>query len=128
MGDTIISRNEASYHGLKVSVGQATGGAPLSVNLQVRDANIRTIHGMDQFDGLEKPFALVPVMTGLGNIVWERRNLNYHYSEDGADRFSLDAVPDSAAAKLHGVAIGIETNTGTLWIQHADQNYRPDFY
>jgi hypothetical protein len=122
----IISQTQAAYRGFNVEVKKDSYRSPTGVQLKMTDSKIGGIDGMDGYDGSkEKPFVLVPVTTGVGNIVWERREMIWNNNTFGVDKYTLPAVPDESAAAQHGVAIGIETNKGTLWIQTADQNYYP---
>jgi hypothetical protein len=127
--DISISRTEATYRGAVVDVDRAYARDNLGVTLEVTDSKLRGIRGLDGFDGMERPFVRVPVTTGVGNIVWEERPMIYQRSTFGVDRYWLPAVPDEAAARQYGVAVGMDTEGANgpvrLWVQREDQNYFP---
>ena len=110
------------------------------VSIEVDDEKIR--NDASHFDGMEKPFVLVPTY-GAESIDWKRidmassyRSPNSHlgaptgFDGDGnrVDTYtnhislrSLNTSPELLSE--HGVAVGLETNTGTLWGQSPGKNH-----
>ena len=114
-------------------VGTPTYGSEqtpfLSVTVAVDDVAIRRAH--PNFNGFEAPFVRVP-RTSNGRVVWESVALRYagtftvgYYGQERRDRYEL-ASPraiDLATVQRLGVAVGLETNVGTLWAQEPGQNF-----
>lgn len=108
-------------------VGQQGGEQQgLSVEVQVDDQAIRS--NVPRFDGIENVFALVPRSTESG-VAWTKTTLQYTKSRQGSDKtvdlhrvFVSDV--DAAAVAQHGVAIGLETNTGVIWAQRNGENFK----
>ncbi len=101
----------------------------LRMTVVVDDAAIRRAHL--GFNGFEAPFARVPRAVG-GRVVWESVPLRYvatmsagYYGQERRDRYELGATValDLATAQRLGVAVGLETNVGTLWAQQPGQNF-----
>lgn len=110
-------------------------GNTLHIGVNVQDAKLRETR--PGFDGLEHAFALVPERDGFdGQVKWARKELGTYESFNfgAADRMtfldfhSLTFTPgqyDSALVSRLGVAFGLETNVGLLWLQRPDGNVRP---
>lgn len=105
----------------------------LGVRVKVDDARLR--QQFDGFDGLERPFALVPKEEN-GAVTWERHPLTYRgpgregfYGERKVDQYELDALQnvDRRALEQYGVAVGLETNVGTLWAQDPGDNQKVEW-
>jgi hypothetical protein len=102
--------------------------ADVTVRLSVDDKAIRS--QVDGFDGMERPFAMLPSDKG-GTLTWFRHELKHRgagvegfFGERPVDVYELAPVHnvDLEAVKMHGVAIGLETNVGTLWAQKPGEN------
>ena len=117
-----------------VSAGTPTYGYDpraeiLRIAVQVDDAAIRAQH--PGFDGLESVFVLVPRATD-GGLVWESHAVPYwaesragYYAQIVIDVHRTDWLHglDVQAAIEHGVAIGLDTNVGTVWAQGPGENH-----
>lgn len=106
----------------------------LTVGIGVDDGAVRAAH--PGFDGLERPFVLVPRASDDGSVRWERVDLRYrgqssrgYYGQIRIDRYETEGVKlsekDLAAALSLGVAAGIDSNVGTIWAQDHGANFRP---
>lgn len=105
----------------------------VSVSILVEDAKLRATH--PGFDGYERPFVLLPRATGTpGEVRWERQTPVYrgvtlrgYYADRRLDMFELDARRMSDAdfklAREHGIAVGMDTNVGTIWAQTPGKNF-----
>ena len=101
----------------------------LAIEVRVNDDKVgQEAHG---FDGMEQAFVLLP--PAKKGMEWERHNLNYggvdSFGSSGAkeDYHWLRLVVDDktrAAVKEQGVAFGLDTNVGQLWLQEADNNVK----
>jgi hypothetical protein len=111
----------------KSNVYKSPVGAGLHLEVEVKDAKLR--QERPGFDGLEKVFALVPRFDWVTKTTkWERHNLEYKQSADGSDRHSLTMLNnqyDLSLVPKHGIAFGIDTNEGTVWLQAPGQNALP---
>ena len=110
----------------------------LHLQVSVDDASVRQKHA--GFNGYERVFALVPEWQA-GRVVWQRHDLRYRgsWSYSGSSRAGGTRQPtyDNHGASLQprsldprtiselGIAFGMDTNVGTLWLQTADDNYQP---
>ena len=101
------------------------------LDVSVDDARIR--QQLQGFDGFERPFALIPSENN-GNVTWWRHELSYegpgregYHLERPVDRYELDPVRnvDLTAVKKYGIALGLDTNVGTLWAQQPGANAQP---
>ena len=72
-----------------------------------------------------------------GQVTWSRHELQYTgtgrdglFMEKVVDRYALPPLRDVdlAAIQKYGVAVGFETNLGTLWGQAPDQNFQAKEY
>jgi hypothetical protein len=104
-------------------------GPPETVFLQVKTNDQAILNQASGFDGMERVFALLPRETEKG-LQWERVDLKYVYSNAErnfiADTHMLSlprADADAAALNKYGVAFGMDTNVGTLWLQYPDHNH-----
>lgn len=111
----------------------------LDVEVTVSDAQIAAV--LPGFDGMERAFVFVPRSNGNGGARWELHGLSWsgpayrNVSQDlynqrtevVGDKHRLDGLrlteADLEQVLLHGVAVGFDTNRGTLWAQDADQNF-----
>ena len=119
--------------GLQVNAWRTNSGpANMGVNIEVNDAQVRK--AVDGFDGLEKPFVSVPFQTADGKVSWKRFDVSWagDHIEGRAlvDDYALSHVPGTAQvdgkqaenmANDLGVAVGMDTNEGTLWAQDFGQ-------
>lgn len=115
-------------NGMSVAATRASSGqAWMRLDVSVNDAQVR--QQVDGFDGLERPFALIPYQHGASAPVeWRRVDLGYETTEFDAkthsltDDYGLSGVDqkDCVADKL-GVVVGMDTNEGTLWAQDYGQ-------
>ena len=102
----------------------------VTVRISVNDAALRRELG-STFDGLERPFLWQKNASGA----YEKRYLALqgvvpasgsrptvdHY----ASRFTGNGV-DALEALRQGVAVGLDTNLGTVWLQQWGDNSTPD--
>jgi hypothetical protein len=106
----------------------------LWIDIVVDDAAIRRQH--PGFDGYERPFVLLPRKDASGAITWERRELAYRgQSQRGymalrpVDLYGLASTKlssgDLQAVLAEGVAVGLDSNVGTIWAQDAGKNFVP---
>lgn len=117
----------------EVVTGTPTYGSPatspvLTVHVEVDDAALRK--GYPAFDGLERALVRVPKLSA-GRVVWESVGLRYsgqtrrgYFAEIPIDLHDSGSIwgVDWATLQAHGVAIGIETNLGTIWAQDEGKN------
>jgi|GEM_PF-3795377 len=107
----------------------------LALEITVDDAKVRAQHS--GFDGFERPFALVP-RAGVrsGDVRWERVELAFrgesrhgYYGEQRRDVYEVKGIrlaeADVEVVLSLGVAVGLETNVGTVWAQDPGDNTRP---
>src|SRR5687767_4394014 len=72
---------------MAVAIPDQQQGKIVGVNLQVKVADSQIRDSLDQFDGRERPFALLPTSTPHG-VTWQRVDLEYQ----GTDRnFAMGA-------------------------------------
>ena len=126
-GVTVDARYSHAFVGTPTYGSQQTPF--LRVVVTVDDAAVRRAH--PGFNGFEAPFARVP-RASAGRVVWETVPLRYagtssagYYGQERRDRYEL-ATPraiDLATVQRLGVAVGLETNVGTLWAQDLGQNF-----
>jgi hypothetical protein len=117
-----------------VVVGTPTYGndatAPvLTVRVEVDDAALRA--QVPGFDGMEQAFVQVPKRKN-GVVVWESHTLTWKASRMGGyyaqirydihESGSIWGV-DGPTLEQNGVAVGLNTNVGTLWAQQPGQNF-----
>jgi hypothetical protein len=124
-----ISRHNTAFFtaATRPRVELMQGGA--SVRVAVDDKKLRQLDGFADFDGREKAFALVPERHGA-EVQWKKVNLGYEATF--TDRATGDRVDEHAAypsldmdaVREHGIAIGLETNKGTVWLQELDDNWK----
>jgi hypothetical protein len=97
----------------------------LRVVLKISDAKVREKIDPD-FDGLEWVFALVPV--GPGDE-WTRVAMTHQpeRSQTGIVDVYEGRLADSdvAAIAQRGIALALDTNVGTIWLQRRNENWRP---
>ena len=103
----------------------ANGINQLTLGMKVNDFAVQQrLHG---FDGLERPFALVPSERD-GQVTWWRHELQFKrvLSEGLTYVDDFESAPvtnvDRAAGEKYGVAFGMETNRCTVWNQVPGQN------
>lgn len=114
--------------GVQVSAWRTTSGpSAVKIDVTVDDAKVR--QQLDGFDGMERPFALVPFQHDGGPVEWKRFNLSYEGSAfDGRevqDEYStFNLSEQDCVASQYGVAVGLETNEGVVWAQDFGQNTR----
>lgn len=101
----------------------------LDVRLDVTDAYVKQ---QFDYDGFERPFALVPTEVN-GKLEWKREALAYRGSHLGGymdlepvDSYGLqDRNVDRGLVEKYGIALGLETNHGTVWLQNPGHNLIP---
>jgi hypothetical protein len=119
------SRHVRAYN-YRGSDGQQHGATALRV--EVRDYEVR--RQAPGFNGTEQVFALIPREGAGGQVSWERFDLayappqGYRYRSHDEHVAWIDADPQ--VVRAHGVAFGMETNVGTLWLQEASNNAKPE--
>lgn len=101
----------------------------LEASLKVDDQKIRA--QAPGFDGRERPFVMLPA-EHEGEVTWYRHELQYRgpglagpWDHTPVDSYELERVTnvDRAALQKYGVALGVDTNVGTLWAQTPGQNF-----
>jgi hypothetical protein len=102
------------------------GKGHVELSVHVDDAKIRA--DRPGFDGLESVFALVPRDSANG-VIWEKTAIpfrsnfkNYGLDMDDHVLFLEDSKFDLKAIKKHGIAFGMDTNVGTIWMQSWGKN------
>lgn len=114
--------------------GYEPKAALVDIEIVVDDA--RLAKSRPGFDGYERAFALVP-RTRDGRVVFERVELGYrgqslrgYIAIRAVDRHGVDGLrlgEDEVPALLeNGIAIGLETNRGTVWAQEPGKNFTPE--
>ena len=101
----------------------------VDVRLDVDDSQVRK---QFDYDGFERPFALVPTEVD-GKVEWKREALQYQGSHLGGyiDLHSIDSYELNARdvnrdlVARYGIALGMDTNHGTVWLQQPGQNVIP---
>jgi len=111
----------------------------ISLEMKVNDSKVRSqVWG---FDGRETAFAVFPRNTPDGvkwddrvNLGWEYHTIGWKEQQDGIPSDSgidihrklIDARGhDLDAIRKYGVAFGMYTNKGELWVQEPNQNSYP---
>jgi hypothetical protein len=97
----------------------------------VRDDELRRVG--HQFDGLEHAFALVPTRNQKNQVEWKRIEIPFSARTMDRTGGSLDIHQLTINGtgirtddlKNLGVAYGLKTNTGDVWLQYRDDNYKP---
>lgn len=96
----------------------------------VEDAELQSEYAA--FDGFEHVFALVPRRGSDGVVIWEGHNLPYRYTshhgycgEKRSDRHETEWLPDLDVETIMelGVAFGMDTNVGLVWLQQPNENF-----
>ena len=109
----------------------------LHLQVSVDDDSVRSRAA--GFNGYERVFALVPERRD-GELSWQRQDLSYSgsWSYGGSsrvggrpqptyDNHSESLRPDAVDPRTieeEGIAFGMDTNVGTLWMQTLGDNYR----
>ena len=133
MGTKILPRyNSATSANVSATVNPRSKKVPKDVNLQVtvNDAALR--REGHQFDGMEQAFTLVPMRNKKNQIEWKRVELSFSYrgSDRGGNQYDTHTAKIQGKGirtddlKNLGVAYGLKTNTGEVWLQHSDDNYK----
>ncbi|MDP1916158.1 MAG: hypothetical protein Q8L14_07925 [Myxococcales bacterium] len=132
MGTKILPRYNSATSANVSATTKPRSKAPKDVNLQVtvNDAALR--REGHQFDGMEQAFALVPTRNKKNQIEWKRVELSFtHRSADrGGNMYDTHVAKIQGKGirtddlKNLGVAYGLKTNTGEVWLQHSDDNYK----
>jgi len=103
----------------------------LTINVTVEDDLLR--RSRPTFDGFERPFALIPRADGDA-VRWERLDLPFratglrgYIALRPYDAYeTARAVPlseaDLAVISREGIAVGLDTNVGTIWAQNFREN------
>lgn len=113
-------------------VGTPTYGSEpvpaMHLRVAVNDAAVKEAHG---YDGFERPFAMIPREVN-GQLTWERHALEFsghgragYFGQLQTDEYQLPRGVriDPKTVKALGIAIGLETNTGTVWAQRPGENH-----
>jgi hypothetical protein len=110
-----------------------TYGTPEKTALDVRlDVNDAYVRQQFDYDGFERPFAMVPHEVN-GQVEWRKEALQYQGTSLGGyidlkpvDHYELvEKDADRAAIAKYGIALGMDTNNGTVWAQAPDHNLWP---
>jgi len=121
-------------HGVQASAQVTVTTRQLSTVVCVDDALVAG--GAPDFTAHERVFVLLPRQRD-GKVVWARHDLEYEYAwASGAPgkpkvvavHIGLFALADADidAVVWHGVAYGLDSNVGTLWLQTSDDNLHPE--
>jgi hypothetical protein len=134
MANTILPRTNDAARTYTTATLAKTGKDAKFVELSVtvNDAALR--RQGHQFDGLEQAFALVPTRNGQNQVEWQRVDLSFAYrsSDRGGgmyDTHSMRYEPKGVRAEdlqNLGVAYGLKTNTGDVWLQYANDNHKAE--
>jgi hypothetical protein len=119
-----------------VSIGtQFHKRSDVGVTLAVDDAMLRK--QLDGFDGMERPFVMLPSEQD-GKVTWWRHELKFARTGDHVDfmrirqmdHYQLPEVKnvDAEAVRKYGVAVGLETNVGTVWAQEPGKNAKVQWF
>ncbi len=101
----------------------------LDASVKVDDQQIRA--SAPGFDGQERPFVMLPA-EHEGKVTWYRHDLQYRgtgvagpWDTRHLDSYDLPSVTnvDRGALQKYGMALGVDTNVGTLWAQKPGQNF-----
>lgn len=132
MGNKILPRYNNATSANVSATTKPRAKAPTNVKLEVtvNDAALRR-NGHD-FDGMEQAFALVPTRNKKNQVEWKRVELTFdHRSADrGGNMYDTHTVTIKGTGirtqdlKNLGVAYGLKTNSGDVWLQYADDNYK----
>ena len=131
---TVINCNQGAY-GIVGMDSDTVGGVRVDVDDQKVQANV------PGFNGLERAFALFPYEED-GKVAWKRVELTYDRKQscsgDDVHGFWITRKDinspwltpagekiDFQAANKYGVAFGLDTNVGTVWLQGPDDNAFP---
>lgn len=112
------------------NIGDDATEPVLKVHVEVDDEALRKAH--PTFDGLERPFVLVPRAAAGGEPSWKRIDLPYVGQStrgyiamraiDPYERQLRVSYADLEIVRARGVSVGLDTNVGTLWAQARDDN------
>jgi len=150
MSNKILPKGNFAANGyVSATTSTPTAKKPDQVRLSVtvNDRVLREIPELNGFDNLEKAFALVPTRNKKNEVVWERVDVPYAYPS--ADRTGnsydnhqttikttskgsvivVDGQTKTVNIKLDdlrklGVAYGLKTNAGDVWLQYSGDNAR----
>jgi hypothetical protein len=111
----------------------APGIKRVGLAVTVDDQQVR--RGHPGFDGMERVFALVP-RGQPGCTSWQRVELRYNRTIPANPQTATPLVDDHEAylngdgfdfpaIRREGVAFGMDTNVGTLWLQTRGKNFPP---
>ena len=134
MSAKFVSNVSSPYGQAAASYAQvqpnADGGGQVAVTVTLKEPPIR--QKLPDFDGMLKPFALIPKADGSFDRValTRRAPADFGALDDGVynvysegvtvDRERLQSIEDQ------GIAVGIETNKGTLMMNSAEGKIAPD--
>ncbi|MCC6809779.1 MAG: hypothetical protein IT381_20285 [Deltaproteobacteria bacterium] len=102
----------------------------LTISVSIQDRTLRDKVGAG-FDGMERPFAYMPNPANGG--VFEKKYLSFVGTTPASgprpdsDHFKLVLKAgefDLAAAMLHGIAVGLDTNVGEVWMQAPGDDHK----
>ncbi len=132
--------------GMRLLEGRVSVNARISIAAQQLSTVVTVNEALvkaqsPEFAALQQVFVLLPLLPLLphgeqGAPVWTRYELVHRYRwETGGsgEPSAYDVYSAVIAASLadldamvwHGIAFGMDTNSGTLWLQTEDDNYRP---
>ncbi len=106
-------------------------GTFLNVTVEIDDAQIRKEHPL--FDGFEQPFVFVQIrgdganndrLTALNaRLVYKNSVRVGYFGERLVDRYVLENLRLDTLEVSKGIAVGLDTNVGTLWAQALNQDF-----
>jgi hypothetical protein len=119
----------------------------VDLSVTVSDRALHQIPELAGFDNMEKAFALVPTRNKKNEVVWERVDIPFNHtsSDRGGNQYDVHSavikttskgaviVADGQKKTVNikmddlrklGVAYGLKTNTGEVWMQQKDDNFK----
>lgn len=121
-----MSQTLTQHVGSWASVHPGPRGA-LALKLGVRFRPLKVCEQVQGLNGRFAPFALVPSTPGP----WRRVELPWRRTEGHGSEWAVyeSEAPADSDMLVHvhgeGIAFGIETNVGTLWLQKFGENLIP---
>lgn len=150
MSNKILPKfNNATYGNVSATTTTPAAKKPKEVQLSVtvNDRALHQIPELNGFNNMEQAFALVPTRNKKNEVVWERVDIPFNHtaSDRGGNQYDVhnatiktttrgavivaDGQKKTVTIKMDdlrklGVAYGLKTNTGEVWMQQKDDNFR----
>jgi hypothetical protein len=125
-GVAVTATYSTAYVGTP-TYGSEPLGTFLNVRVEVDDARVRETR--PDFDGRERPFAFVTVRhegrdrTLRVDLAYKYTAPGGYYGERAVDTYVLEGFRVDELVPERGLAVGFDTNLGTIWAQDPDQNF-----